>query len=76
MGISWGRRGRSRVTFEIETFLGAVRLRGTQDDLQPGSAMLHGITQGWPVVLSSLKTLLETGQPMPMTNRRWSGRPE
>lgn len=65
----------SRVTFEIEPFLDAVRLTVTHDELEPGSEMLHGITQGWPAVLSSLKTLLETGRPMPMTTRRWGGPP-
>jgi hypothetical protein len=29
--------------------------------------------QGWQAILSSLKTLLETGQAMPMTMRRWGG---
>ena len=33
-------------------------------------------TKGWPGVLSSLKTLLETGQPLAMTAQRWSGPPE
>jgi uncharacterized protein YndB with AHSA1/START domain len=65
----------SRVTFEIEPFFDAVRLTVTHDQLEPDSDMLHGITQGWPAVLSSLKTLLETGQPMPMTMRRWGGPP-
>lgn len=51
----------------------AVRLTVTHDQLEPGSEMLRGITQGWPGVLSGLKTLLETGRPL-MTPRRW-GRP-
>lgn len=38
--------------------------------------MLRGITHGWPVVLSSLKTLLETGQPMRMTTTRDGWRSE
>jgi uncharacterized protein YndB with AHSA1/START domain len=67
---------RSRVTYDIEPYLDAVRLTLTHDDLEPDSDMLRGITQGWPGVLSSLKTLLETGQAMPMTTRRWSGPPE
>lgn len=65
----------SRVTFEIEPFLDAVRLTVTHDEIEPDSEMFRGITQGWPAVLSSLKTLLETGQPMPMTTRRWGGPP-
>jgi uncharacterized protein YndB with AHSA1/START domain len=66
----------SRVTFEIEPYLNAVRLIVTHDELEAGSKMMEGITSGWPVVISSLKTLLETGQPLSMTMRRWSGPPE
>ena len=65
----------SRVTLEIEPALDAVRLTVTHDELEPDSPMLRGITQGWPMILSSLKTLLETGQPIPATARRWSGPP-
>ena len=61
----------SRVTFDIELFKGAVRLTVTHDELEPDSGMLRGITAGWPVVLSSLKTMLETGAAMPMTRQRW-----
>jgi uncharacterized protein YndB with AHSA1/START domain len=65
----------SRVTFEIEPFFDAVRLTVIHEELEPDSEMLHDITEGWPAVLSSLKTLLETGQPMAMTTRRWGGSP-
>jgi uncharacterized protein YndB with AHSA1/START domain len=65
----------SRVTFLIEPYMEAVRLTVTHDELEPDSGMLHGITAGWPAVLSSLKTMLETGQAMPMTTRRWGGPP-
>jgi uncharacterized protein YndB with AHSA1/START domain len=51
----------TRVTFEIESAGKAVRLKVTHDELEPGSEMESGITRGWPVVLSNLKTLLETG---------------
>ncbi len=66
----------SRVAFDIEPFMDAVRLTVTHDELEPDSAMLHGITAGWPFVLSSLKTLLETGNPMPMTTHRRNRPPE
>ncbi len=65
----------SRVTFEMEPFFDAVRLTVIHDELEPDSDMLRGISQGRPAVLSSLKTLLETGQPLPTTARRWSGPP-
>ena len=54
----------TRVTFDIEPAGQAVRLKVTHDELEPGSDMERGITRGWPVVLSNLKTLLETNQAM------------
>jgi hypothetical protein len=33
--------------------------------------MLTAISGGWPAVLSSMKTLLETGASLPMTRRNW-----
>lgn len=61
----------SRVTFDIEEAFGAVRLTVTHDDLEPGGEMHRGISAGWPAILSSLKTMLETGQSMPMTRKPW-----
>lgn len=60
----------SRVTFEIEPVADMVRLRITHDELEPGSEMERKISQGWPRVLSSLKSLLETGRPL----NTWAGR--
>jgi hypothetical protein len=39
-----------------------VRLTVTHDKLEAGSKMLEGITDGWPKVLSSMKSLLELGK--------------
>jgi uncharacterized protein YndB with AHSA1/START domain len=55
----------SRVTFEIEPVGDIVRLTVTHDNLESGSDMLEGIMKGWPKVLSSLKSLLETGRALP-----------
>jgi uncharacterized protein YndB with AHSA1/START domain len=55
----------STVVFEIKPFRGVSRLTVTHDRLEPGSDMLEGITDGWPKVISSLKSLLETGRPLP-----------
>ncbi|MCJ0764855.1 SRPBCC family protein [Variovorax terrae] len=53
----------SRVSFDIVAYAQEmVRLTVTHDELEAGSAMAKGIQQGWPIVLSSLKSLLETGQ--------------
>jgi uncharacterized protein YndB with AHSA1/START domain len=52
--------GTSRVTWEIEPVGDSCRLSVTHDQLREGaSAALYG---GWPMVLSGLKTLLETGE--------------
>lgn len=53
----------SRVTFDVAPYDGGmVKLTVTHDELEAGSGMAKGISQGWPIVLSSLKSLLETGQ--------------
>ncbi len=56
----------SRVTFEIEPQEGGlVRLTVIHDGLEADPQMLASISGGWPRVLSNLKTLLETGKPLP-----------
>lgn len=52
----------SRVTFDIEEYEDMVRLTVTHDDLIAGGGMAKGVTKGWPLVLSSLKSFLETGR--------------
>ncbi|HLG74698.1 MAG TPA: metalloregulator ArsR/SmtB family transcription factor [Chloroflexota bacterium] len=59
------REPRSKVTFEIEPAGGAVKLTVIHDDLEPGGLTLESISGGWPIVLSNLKSLLETGEPLP-----------
>ena len=56
------REGRSKVTFEIEPLDDHCKLTVVHDGFDPGSTVLELISGGWPHVLSSLKTLLETGK--------------
>ena len=52
--------GTSRVTWEIEQVEDSCRLTVTHDQLREGANdELYG---GWPMILSGLKTLLETGE--------------
>jgi uncharacterized protein YndB with AHSA1/START domain len=52
--------GTSRVTWEIEPVEDSCRLTVTHDQLREGASdELYG---GWPMILSGLKTLLETGE--------------
>lgn len=55
---------RSKITFDIEPAGDAVKLTVTHDDFDPGSIVLPGICQGWPSIIASLKTMLETGEPL------------
>ena len=54
--------GPSRVTFEIEPQKDQVRLTITHDDFEPGSRVFELISRGWPHVMSSLKSYLESGR--------------
>jgi hypothetical protein len=54
------REGTSRVTWEIEQVQDSCRLTVTHDQLPEGAnSEIYG---GWPMILSGLKTLLETGE--------------
>lgn len=59
---------RSKVTFEIEQLGDQVKLTVVHDDLEPGGLVASLISEGWPRVLANLKTLLETGEPLPESN--------
>jgi uncharacterized protein YndB with AHSA1/START domain len=62
----WRAEHRSKVTYGIEdTGQGVAKLTVVHDGFEPESAVLEGISAGWPAVLSSLKTLLETGSALP-----------
>ena len=52
--------GTSRVTWEIEQVEDSCRLTVTHDELREGAN--DEIYGGWPMILSGLKTLLETGE--------------
>lgn len=52
----------SRVAIDIETVGGMVRVSVTHDHITPD--WLPKIVNGWPRVLSSLKSFLETGRPL------------
>ncbi len=50
---------RSKVTFDLEPVDEFVKLTVVHDGFEPGSTVLTKVTNGWPRVLSELKTLLE-----------------
>ncbi|MEV6650285.1 SRPBCC domain-containing protein [Streptomyces sp. NPDC051219] len=56
---------RSKVTFDIEPAGETVKLTVVHDGFEPGGTVRTMIQEGWPALLSSLKTLLETGDTLP-----------
>lgn len=57
----------SRVTFEITPLGATVKLKLQHEDLIPADLVdredtFEGINNGWPAILSNLKSLLETGK--------------
>ncbi len=59
---TWRAEPRSKVAFDMEDVgHGTTKLTVTHGGFAPGSVVLPAISEGWPAVLSSLKTLLETG---------------
>lgn len=56
----------SRVTYRIAPqSADMVKLTLLHEDLDPAFAVTASLRDGWALVLSGLKTLLETGQPLP-----------
>ena len=62
--------GYSRATFELEKQGDAVKLTVTHEIEKPGSKFIEAVSGGWPMILASLKSLLETGESLEET-RRW-----
>jgi uncharacterized protein YndB with AHSA1/START domain len=54
----------SRVTFVLEPHGKLVKLTLTHEDFAEGSVVIDGISKGWPAIMSSLKSMLETGTPL------------
>lgn len=56
----------SRVTYELEEVGDATRLTLIHDDFDGETKTYQQVGGGWPVILSGMKTLLETGKPLRM----------
>jgi uncharacterized protein YndB with AHSA1/START domain len=59
--------GYSRFTFELEGQASSVKLTVIHEMDKPDSKHIQIAAGGWPLVLSSLKSLLETGEPLEET---------
>jgi uncharacterized protein YndB with AHSA1/START domain len=62
--------GDSRMTYELETRGEVVKLTVIHEMDKPDSKLIQAVSNGWPLILASLKSLLETGESLEAT-RRW-----
>jgi uncharacterized protein YndB with AHSA1/START domain len=60
--------GWSRCVYDVEPDGDIVRLTITHTIDKEGAKFIEAVAGGWPRILSSLKSMLETGQPMPRTH--------
>jgi uncharacterized protein YndB with AHSA1/START domain len=66
----------SRVTFELERMGDVVKLVLTHEQFGASSGVRKGGSDGWPIILSSLKSMLETGDPLAVTSAEAAKRAE
>jgi uncharacterized protein YndB with AHSA1/START domain len=59
--------GYSRMTYELEPAGETVKLTLTHAMDKPDSKYIKAVSNGWPIILSSLKSLLETGKSLEAT---------
>jgi uncharacterized protein YndB with AHSA1/START domain len=62
--------GYSRMSYELEPTGDTVKLTLIHSIERKDSKLIKGVSTGWPALLSSLKSLLETGEPLEAT-RKW-----
>jgi hypothetical protein len=55
----WSSNG---VTIDLEPRGQAVKLTVTHEMERPGTRFIEAVSGGWPLILSNLKSLLETGE--------------
>jgi uncharacterized protein YndB with AHSA1/START domain len=65
--------GYSRMTYELEQQGEAVKLTLLHEMDRPNSKFIKAVSSGWPMILSSLKSLLETGKSLDLTLRSPKG---
>ncbi|MGD0938186.1 MAG: SRPBCC family protein [Terracidiphilus sp.] len=61
--------GFSRMTYELEPMGPSVKLTVTHTMDKKDSKLVNAVSKGWPGILSSLKSLLETGEALEGTDR-------
>jgi len=62
--------GYSRMTYKLEKEGNSVKLTVIHEIEKEGSKFIEAVSSGWPHILASLKSLLETGESLEET-REW-----
>jgi uncharacterized protein YndB with AHSA1/START domain len=62
--------GYSRLTWLLEPEGDMVRLTVRHEMDRPQSKLIEAVSTGWPLILASMKSLLETGESLAAT-RNW-----
>ena len=62
--------GYSRLTYQLEPEGKSVKLTVIHEIEKEGSKFIEAVSNGWPHILASLKSLLETGESLEET-REW-----
>lgn len=64
------KEGHSLCTYELEPAGSVVKLTVTHEMAMPNSTLIEAVSHGWPHLLASLKSLLETGESI-VESRTW-----
>jgi uncharacterized protein YndB with AHSA1/START domain len=62
--LKFANESRSKVAFDIQRVNGVICLTVVHDGFDSGSVVYDAVREGWPPLLSSLKTFLEKGEPL------------
>ena len=62
--------GYSRLTYELEQLGESVKLTVLHEIDKADSKLIEAVSNGWPGIISSLKSLLETGESL-LVSRHW-----
>jgi uncharacterized protein YndB with AHSA1/START domain len=70
VGDETSREQPSRVTFDLKSMDSTVKLTLRHENLEPADYVdkddtFEGLNNGWPAIMSNLKSLLETGNTLP-----------
>jgi uncharacterized protein YndB with AHSA1/START domain len=61
--------GYSRMTYQMKKEGKSVKLTVTHEMDRANSKLIAAVSEGWPPILSSLKSILETGEPLKETTK-------